>query len=84
MLNASSKGFYNSKKKEHSIKPGWNEHVTELHTAARDAFKLRAESGGRPRQGSLFVPKQATNENIEAIIPPCFCVLLMLPGHLID
>jgi len=36
VLNASSKGFYNSKKKDHSIKPGWNEHVTELHTAARD------------------------------------------------
>ena len=34
--------------------------MTELHTAARDAFKLWAESG-RPRQGSLFEHKQATN-----------------------
>ena len=61
ILNDSSKSFYKCNKKVHTIKPGWKEHVTELHTAARYAYKMWAESGG-PMQGTLFEHKQATNE----------------------
>lgn len=47
-------------KVHNNIKPGWNDHVGEQHTAAREAFKLWSESG-RPRQGPLFKNKKLQN-----------------------
>ena len=60
VLITSSKCFLKGGNKVHHIKPGWNEHVSELHSAARDAFKVWSESG-RPRLGPIFDHKQATN-----------------------
>ena len=48
----------------YSIKPGWNEHVAELHAKARCAFKVWIESG-RDRQGPLFEEKKRANANFK-------------------
>ena len=44
----------------HKGKPGWNEHVAELHTASREAFTLWKDSGCA-KQGPIFELKKRTN-----------------------
>ena len=59
-LNSASEPLYKCKNRVHNIKPGWNEHVAELHTAAREAYLMWIESG-KNRQGPLFELKKRTN-----------------------
>jgi len=63
-LNIASRHFYKPQRKAYTIKPGWNEHVSELHAIARSAFKDWIESG-RNRQGPLFEAKKRANANFK-------------------
>ena len=49
-----------SKPRGFNVRPGWNEHVAELHTAAREAHLLWRDSG-RPRQGPLMELRKSAN-----------------------
>ena len=62
--NIASRHFYKPQRMAFSIKPGWNEHVAELHAKARCAFKVWIESG-RDRQGPLFEEKKRANANFK-------------------
>lgn len=53
----------------HKAKPGWNEHVKELHAKARRAFKTWVE-GGRQKHGPLFEPKKRANGIFKYVL--CF------------
>ena len=53
--------YYNAKKsavmvyrrRKHSNKPGWNDHVADLHKDARECFVMWCNNG-KPRQGCIF------------------------------
>ena len=66
-LCVSSRPLYKHRTKVHNAKPGWNEHVEELHAEARDAFKKWAESG-KNRQGPLFENKKRTNAEFKSAL----------------
>jgi len=46
----------------HKGKPGWNEHVAELHTAAREALLLWKDTG-KTKQGPIFELKKMLDLN---------------------
>ena len=59
-LCVASESLYRCKNRVHNIRPGWNEHVADLHSAAREAHLLWVESG-KNRLGSLFEFKERAN-----------------------
>ena len=59
-LDISSRPLYKHRTKKCNAKPGWKDHVEELHAEARNAFKVWAASG-KSRQGPLFEHKKCTN-----------------------
>ena len=59
-LHTASEPLYKFRNRVRNIRPGWNEHVAELHTAARDAFKLWVDTG-KSRQGQIFQWKQRSH-----------------------
>ena len=56
-LCVASESLYQFKNRVHNIRPGWNEHVADLHSAAREAHLLWVESG-KNRLGPLFEFKE--------------------------
>ena len=46
-----------AKGRGYNPRPGWNEHVADLHSAARDAFFLWRD-GGKPKHGPVFDMKR--------------------------
>ena len=52
-----SESLYQCKNKVHNSRPGWNEHVSELHSAAREPWV----EAGKNRQGRLFELKKRAN-----------------------
>lgn len=59
-LNNISKSFCKKKAKQHNLRPGWNEYVSELHREAREAFKNWVLSG-KARHGPECEHKKHTN-----------------------
>ena len=66
-LCSSSRSLYKQKNKVLNVKPGWNEHVEELHAEARTTFKKWVEAG-KPRQGPVFESKKCTNSNFKCAL----------------
>ncbi len=58
-LTTASKPLYKFTKCKGSQRPGWNDHVADLHGVARDTF-LMWQDQGKPRQGSIFELKKCT------------------------
>ena len=63
-----SESLYHCKNKVHNTRPGWNEHVSELHSAAREARLLWVEAG-KNRQGRLFELKKEGQCTIQVCSP---------------
>ena len=59
-LCIASESLYQCKNRVQNIRPGWNEHVAELHSAAREAHLIWVEAG-KNRQGPLFEFKKRAN-----------------------
>ena len=59
-LTTSSRHLETSSRRHRASRPGWNAHVAEAHSAARDAF-LFWKSQGKPRQGPVFKVKKRLN-----------------------
>ena len=59
-LDTASKPMYKNNNRARNIRPRWNEHVAELHEAAREAYMLWVRAG-KPRQGPLFELKKRSN-----------------------
>lgn len=59
-LSDASNSLYQCKNRVHNTRPGWNEHVAELHSAAREAHLLWVEAGTN-KQGPLFELKKRAN-----------------------
>ena len=55
-----SESLYHCNNKVHNTRPGWNEHVSELHSAAREDH-LRWFEAGKNRPGRLFELKMRAN-----------------------
>ena len=50
-----------------NAKPGWNDHVQELHLEARNAFNIWA-TAGKERHGPLFEKKKRTNADFKSAL----------------
>ena len=53
MREASDIVFQNHKTKNSHIKPGWNDYVTEIYQASKDARSVWLDHN-KPRQGPIF------------------------------
>ncbi len=58
-ITTASKPLYQFSKCKGSQRPGWNEHVADLHGVVRDTF-LMWKDQGKPRQGPIFELKKRT------------------------
>lgn len=65
-LHIGSGPFYEPHHKAYNIKPGWNEHMAELHAKARCSFKAWAGSG-KDRRGLLFEEKKRAIANFKYV-----------------
>ena len=52
------------------IVPGWNTHVKEMHSLARDAF-IAWSNEGKPRQGSLYDEMRVTRARFKLALRYC-------------
>ena len=59
-LIRSGKLFCNNSCKQHNVRPGWNEYVSELHAEAKEAFKTWVLSG-KARHGPECERKKQAN-----------------------
>ena len=59
LINA-GKGLCNQRAKQHNVRPGWNDYVSELHDEAKEAFKAWVLSG-KARHGPEFDRKKQAN-----------------------
>ena len=56
-LTDASNPLFTLKRGTYTCRPGWTDHVADIHTAANEAFQLW-DSTGKPKQGPGFELKR--------------------------